>query len=123
MAIVKVKGGWGESSSFESLRNSLERDPQSSDTNALKLRVNAHAAVLLLIIQTTLKQLCEAVELQTRKERGTRDRAGCRQAGNQENSISAKNQLRQTHIACCTYRMAHMMEQLHQGPVAKARER
>lgn len=88
MATVKVKGGWGESSSFESLRNSLERDPQSSDTNALKLRVNAHAAVLLLIIQTTLKQLCEAVELQTHKERGTRDRAGCRQAGNQERTAS-----------------------------------
>lgn len=88
MAIIKVKGGWGESSSFESLCNSSERDSQSSDTNALNLCTNAYIAVLLLIIQTTLKQLCEAVESQTCKERGTRGRAGCRQAGNQERTAS-----------------------------------
>lgn len=76
------------------------------------------------MIQTTLKQLCEAVELQTYQEGGTSDRAGSRQAGNQDTTASQlKTKQRQTHRACCTYRMAHMMEQLHQGPVAKARER
>jgi len=40
------------------------------------------------MIQTTLKQLCEAVELQTYKEGGTRDRAGSRQAGNQNRTAS-----------------------------------
>lgn len=66
----------------------LGREIPTALTNALKLCVNAHAAVLLLIIQTTLKQLCEAVELQTCEKRGTRDRAGCRQAGNQERTAS-----------------------------------
>lgn len=73
------------------LHNSSERDSHSSDTNALKLCVNAHTAVLLLVIQTTLKQLYEAVESQTCKERGTRDRAGCRKAGNQEITASQLN--------------------------------
>lgn len=62
--------------------------PRALTPNALKLCTNAHIAVLLLIIQTTLKQLCEAVESQTCKERGTRGRAGCRQAGNQERTAS-----------------------------------
>lgn len=84
----KMKGRWGEGSSFESLHNSSERNSQSSDTNALKFCVNAHTAVLLLVIQTTLKQMCEALESQTCKERGTRGRAGCRQARNQERTAS-----------------------------------
>lgn len=78
-----------QTGSFENLCNSLERDSHSPDRNALKLGgATAHGAVLQLLIQTTLKQLCEAVELQTYKEGGTRNRAGSRQAGNQDRTAS-----------------------------------
>lgn len=49
------------------------------------------------MIQTTLKQLCEAVELQTYKDEGTRNRAGSRQAGYQDRTASQLKTNRDKH--------------------------
>lgn len=101
VAIMKVKGGWGERANrllWEPVQLFGERFAQFWwKCSKARCYATAHRAVLQLMIQTTLKQLCEAVELQTYKDEGTRNRAGSRQAGYQDRTASQLKTNRDKH--------------------------